>query len=81
MQQCLRWGLRLTTPEEARTIREYAEEHTADIGEPDLAVLGYWEWLDGLEHGTLLQNLHQAGPDTGHDHQAGDQQLDHGAPG
>ncbi|MFL6101688.1 MAG: DEAD/DEAH box helicase [Actinomycetales bacterium] len=58
VQQCLRWGLRLTTPEEARTIREYAEEHTADIGEPDLAVLGYWEWLDGLEHGLAA---HHAG--------------------
>jgi ATP-dependent RNA helicase HelY len=58
VQQCLRWGLRLTTPEEARLIREFAEERTAELAESDLAVLGYWEWLDGLEHGLAA---HHAG--------------------
>jgi ATP-dependent RNA helicase HelY len=58
VQQCLRWGLRLTTPEEARTIRQYAEAQTADIADTDLAVLGYWEWLEGLEHGLAA---HHAG--------------------
>jgi ATP-dependent RNA helicase HelY len=58
VQQCLRFGLRLTTPDEARAIREFAEEHTADLAEADLAVLGYWEWLDGLEHGLAA---HHAG--------------------
>ncbi len=58
VQQCLRSGVRLTTPDEARTIREYAEEHTADLAESDLGVLGYWEWLDGLEHGLAA---HHAG--------------------
>jgi ATP-dependent RNA helicase HelY len=58
VQQCLRAGLRLTTSEEARTIRAYAEERTADLAEADLGVLGYWEWLDGLEHGLAA---HHAG--------------------
>ncbi len=58
VQQCLRWGLRLTTPDEARAIRAYAEERTADLAEADLGVLGYWEWLDGLEHGLAA---HHAG--------------------
>jgi ATP-dependent RNA helicase HelY len=58
VQQCLTWGLKLTTPEEARTIREYAEERTADLAEADLGVLGYWEWLEGLEHGVAA---HHAG--------------------
>ena len=40
------------------TIRDFAEEHTADLAESDLAVLGYWEWLDGLEHGLAA---HHAG--------------------
>ncbi len=58
VQQCLRAGVRLTTPDEAATIRAYAEEHTADLAESDLGVLGYWEWLDGLEHGLAA---HHAG--------------------
>ena len=58
VQQCLRAGLRLTTPEEAHEIREFAEERTADLPEEDLAVLGYWEWLDGLEQGLAA---HHAG--------------------
>jgi ATP-dependent RNA helicase HelY len=58
VQQCLRWGLRLTTAEEATEIRDYAESQTADLAEADLGVLGYWEWLDGLEHGLAA---HHAG--------------------
>jgi ATP-dependent RNA helicase HelY len=58
VQQCLRFGLRLTTPDEAQAIREFAEERTADLAESDLGVLGYWEWLDGLEHGLAA---HHAG--------------------
>jgi ATP-dependent RNA helicase HelY len=58
VQQCLRSGVRLTTPEEATAIRQYAEEHTADLAESDLGVLGYWEWLEGLEHGLAA---HHAG--------------------
>ncbi|WP_432564190.1 DEAD/DEAH box helicase [Kineococcus sp. SYSU DK003] len=56
--QCTAWGLRLTTPEEARTIRAIAEERCAEIPSSDLAVLGYWEWLEGLERGLAA---HHAG--------------------
>ncbi|WP_369052108.1 DEAD/DEAH box helicase [Kineococcus terrestris] len=56
--QCVAWGLRLTTPEEGRRVRALAEERCADIPSSDLAVLGYWEWLDGLERGLAA---HHAG--------------------
>ncbi len=49
--QCLRSGLRLTTPDERAEIREVVEARTASIASEDLTVLGYWEWLDGLERG------------------------------
>ncbi|NIZ92692.1 DEAD/DEAH box helicase [Kineococcus rubinsiae] len=58
VQQCLAWGVRLTTPEEGRTIRALAEERCSEIPSSDLAVLGYWEWLDGLERGLAA---HHAG--------------------
>ncbi|WP_432533161.1 DEAD/DEAH box helicase [Kineococcus arenarius] len=56
--QCVAWGLRLTTPEEGRRIRAIAEERCAEIPSSDLAVLGYWEWLEGLERGLAA---HHAG--------------------
>jgi ATP-dependent RNA helicase HelY len=56
--QCLRAGLRLTTPEESATIREYVEERCAGIPDEDLDVLGYHEWLDGLSRGIAA---HHAG--------------------
>ncbi len=49
--QCLRSGLRLTTPDERAEIRDVVEARTASIASEDLTVLGYWEWLDGLERG------------------------------
>jgi ATP-dependent RNA helicase HelY len=58
VQQCLRAGLRLTTPEEADVIQRTAERRTADIPPEDLAVLGYGEWLDGLRRGIAA---HHAG--------------------
>jgi ATP-dependent RNA helicase HelY len=58
VQQCLHAGLRLTTPEEQSAIREIAEARAADIPAEDLQVLGYWEWLDGLERGLAA---HHAG--------------------
>ena len=51
VQQCMAAGLRLTTPEERIEIRRIAEERTADLAAEDLQVLGYWEWLDGLQRG------------------------------
>ncbi|MGI4895193.1 MAG: DEAD/DEAH box helicase [Janthinobacterium lividum] len=58
VNQCVVWGLRLTTPEEGKTIRAIAEERCSEIPSSDLAVLGYWEWLDGLERGLAA---HHAG--------------------
>ncbi len=58
VQQCLRAGLRLTTPEEREQIRALAEGRTGDLAAEDLQVLGYWEWLDGLQRGIAA---HHAG--------------------
>jgi ATP-dependent RNA helicase HelY len=51
VQQCLRSGIRLTTPEERDEIREYVEEACADLPEDDRHVLGYHDFLDGLTRG------------------------------
>ncbi|HEX5540999.1 MAG TPA: DEAD/DEAH box helicase [Micromonospora sp.] len=56
--QCLASGLRLTTPEERAEIRHVVESRLASIPGEDLSVLGYWEWLDGLERGLAA---HHAG--------------------
>jgi ATP-dependent RNA helicase HelY len=58
VRQCLAAGVRLTTPQEATSIRAYAEERTADVPPEDLDVLGYWDWLDGLSRGVAA---HHAG--------------------
>ncbi|HSR25813.1 MAG TPA: helicase-related protein, partial [Candidatus Eisenbacteria bacterium] len=58
VRQCLDAGLRLTTPEEAEIITEVVRRRTADLPEPDLAVLGYGEWLIGLQRGIAA---HHAG--------------------
>jgi ATP-dependent RNA helicase HelY len=58
VQQCLHAGLRLTTPDERAEIRAVAEARTSEINSEDLQVLGYWEWLDGLERGLAA---HHAG--------------------
>ncbi len=53
-----REGIRLTNSDELLSVREIAERHTAGLSEDDLAVLGYGEWLDGLEAGIAA---HHAG--------------------
>ena len=58
VRQCLDAGLRLTTPDEAAVITQVAERRTADIPESDLPVLGYGEWLTGLQRGIAA---HHAG--------------------
>jgi ATP-dependent RNA helicase HelY len=58
VRQCLDAGLRLTTPDEAAAITEIAEQRTAEVPEPDLPVLGYGEWLSGLQRGIAA---HHAG--------------------
>lgn len=56
--QCLRTGLRLTTPAEQSRIRAVVEERSALIPPGDLGVLGFWEWSQGLERGIAA---HHAG--------------------
>jgi ATP-dependent RNA helicase HelY len=58
VQQCLHAGLRLTDPDERAEIRRVVESRTSGIPSEDLTVLGYWEWLDGLERGLAA---HHAG--------------------
>jgi ATP-dependent RNA helicase HelY len=56
--QCLRAGLRLNTPAEEQEVRRVVAERTAELAADDLRVLGYWEWLHGLERGVAA---HHAG--------------------
>ncbi len=56
--QCLNAGLRLTTPQEAAEITALVQERTADLPEEDLPVLGYHDWLAGLQRGIAA---HHAG--------------------
>jgi ATP-dependent RNA helicase HelY len=56
--QCLNAALRLTTPQEAEQITALAQRRTADIPDQDLAVLGYEDWLAGLQRGIAA---HHAG--------------------
>ena len=56
--QVLRAGVRLTTTEEREEIRAIVEERCRTILDEDLAVLGYWQWLDGLLRGVAA---HHAG--------------------
>ncbi|HEY0699877.1 MAG TPA: DEAD/DEAH box helicase, partial [Micromonospora sp.] len=58
VQQCLAAGLRLTSNEERAEIRRVVESRITAIPGEDLSVLGYWEWLDGLERGLAA---HHAG--------------------
>ncbi|HEX3388728.1 MAG TPA: helicase-related protein, partial [Streptosporangiaceae bacterium] len=58
VRQCLDAGVRLTTPDEVAVITEIAERRTQDIPDTDLPVLGYGEWLTGLQRGIAA---HHAG--------------------
>jgi ATP-dependent RNA helicase HelY len=58
VHQCLVAGIRLTNAEERSQIREVVFRATANIPEEDLVVLGFSEWLDGLERGIAA---HHAG--------------------
>jgi ATP-dependent RNA helicase HelY len=58
VEQCLRSGIRLTTPEERDEIYEFVEEQCADLPAEDRAVLGYHDFLDGLARGVAA---HHAG--------------------
>ena len=56
--QVLRGGIRLTTTSERDQIRMIVDERCRTLLDEDLAVLGYWEWLEGLERGVAA---HHAG--------------------
>ena len=56
--QVLRSGIRLTEVHERDEIRAIVEERCSQLPDEDLAVLGYWEWLEGLERGVAA---HHAG--------------------
>ncbi len=58
VQQCLRAGLRLTTPSEAEYIETVASRRTSDIPDEDLTVLGYHDWVLALRRGIAA---HHAG--------------------
>jgi len=58
VRQCLRDGVRLTSRVERAAIRATAERHVESLSDDDLSVLGYPEWLEGLESGLAA---HHAG--------------------
>ncbi|WP_153503728.1 DEAD/DEAH box helicase [Cumulibacter manganitolerans] len=51
LEQCRRSGVRLLDDREREEVRRTAMRHTSELTEADLEVLGFWEWLDALEHG------------------------------
>ncbi len=56
--QIRRADLRLTTAAERAEIREIVEARTRTLLDEDLGVLGYWDWLEGLQRGVAA---HHAG--------------------
>jgi ATP-dependent RNA helicase HelY len=58
VRQVLRDGVRLTDPQERAAIRAVAERRADALEDEDLRVLGYDEWLEGLERGVAA---HHAG--------------------
>ncbi len=58
VSRVLRSGVRLTTQQEREEIRAIVEERCRTLLDEDLAVLGYWDWLTGLERGVAA---HHAG--------------------
>jgi ATP-dependent RNA helicase HelY len=58
VRACRGAGLRLTSPAERGEIRAIAEAKVEALADADLSVLGYGEWLDGLEAGIAA---HHAG--------------------
>jgi ATP-dependent RNA helicase HelY len=58
VQQCRHAGLRLTTAAEQAEIRALVQSRVAGLPAEDLTVLGYPDWLDGLERGLAA---HHAG--------------------
>ncbi|HVQ88979.1 MAG TPA: DEAD/DEAH box helicase, partial [Actinomycetes bacterium] len=51
VQQLLTAGVRLTDPSGRAEVRKIAESRTGHLSDDDLRVLGYHDWLEGLERG------------------------------
>ena len=49
--QLLAQNVRLVPDEEGERIRRIVEERVSGIADEDLAVLGYWDFVDGLSRG------------------------------
>ncbi|SFR77720.1 ATP-dependent RNA helicase HelY [Agromyces sp. CF514] len=58
VRQVLRSGIRLTETAERDEIRAVVESRVQMLRDEDLAVLGYWDWLEGLQRGVAA---HHAG--------------------
>lgn len=58
VEQVLRSGIRLTDAQEREEIRAIVDDRCQSLLDEDLGVLGYWDWLDGLERGVAA---HHAG--------------------
>ncbi|MEI6591074.1 MAG: DEAD/DEAH box helicase, partial [Actinomycetes bacterium] len=58
VRSCLTAGIRLTNRDEQLEIRRQVEEKVYQIADEDLATLGYYDWLSGLERGVAA---HHAG--------------------
>ncbi len=58
VRQVVRDGVRLTDKAERTTIRQIAERRVETLDDEDLGVLGYDEWVEGLEAGVAA---HHAG--------------------
>ena len=58
VKQCLQAGIRLTSETEREQIRSIVAKNMENLAQDDLVVLGYYEWLEGLERGIAA---HHAG--------------------
>ncbi len=58
VRQCLRSSLRLATEPDRARIAEVIDRRCGDLADSDLAVLGYYEWREGLMRGLAA---HHAG--------------------
>ncbi|RKR74243.1 DEAD/DEAH box helicase [Frondihabitans australicus] len=58
VRQVLRSGIRLTSAADRDEIRQVVDDHCRTLRDEDLAVLGYYEWVEGLERGVAA---HHAG--------------------
>ncbi|NBV95743.1 MAG: DEAD/DEAH box helicase, partial [Actinobacteria bacterium] len=58
VRQCVLAGLRLNEQKEIDEIKKIASSNIKDIPVEDLAVIGYYEWMEGLQRGVAA---HHAG--------------------